>query len=80
MTHADLIIRLFAEHGKISVEEAKFIFEEFRHEFPGPAYLDKELTEAEADEMLSLYRNNQDLLQWMSQVMVQHGRRPLPNA
>jgi hypothetical protein len=80
MTHIDLFIQLIAEHGKISTEEAKFIFEEFRHEFPGPAYLDRELTEAEAPEMLNLYRNNQDLLQWISQVVVQHSRRPLPSA
>lgn len=80
MTHADLIIRLIAEHGKISIEEAKFIFEDFRHKFPGPSYLDRELSEAEIDAMLSLYRNDQNLLQWISQVMVQHGQRPVPSA
>lgn len=80
MTHTDLIVRLIAEHGKVSPEEAKFVFEEFRHEFPSPAYLDRELSEAESESMLSLYRNNQDLLQLISQALVQYGRRPLPTA
>jgi len=79
MTHADLIIQLIAEHGKISKEEAEFIFEDFRHNFPGPAYLDRALSKKEADAMLKNYRNNQDLLRLISQAVVEYGRRPLPS-
>jgi|GEM_PF-5901270 len=80
MTHADLIVQLIVEHGKVSRKEAKFIFEDFRHHFPGPAYLDRELSVKEADAMFKSYRDNQDLLQWISRSVVWFGRRPLPSA
>jgi len=80
MTHADIIVQLISEHGGISLEEARFVFTEFRFDFPGPNCLDDDLTEKEAAAMLNSYRANKSLFDWIAQVMVRHGRRPLPSA
>lgn len=76
MTHADLIVRIIAENDGIPIEKAELIFKEFRHDFPGPDYLDRELSPEEIEIMLNLYRNNKELLQWISQAMAQHGHKP----
>ena len=79
MTHADLFIRLMAEHADISIDEARFIFEDFRSKVPGPEYLDRELNDKEADIMINLYRRDRAVMQLISQVMKAYGRRPLPS-
>ena len=79
MTHADLLIELVAEYGRVSPEEAKFVFESFRSSFPGPEYMDRELSPNESEIMLNLYRKDQKLIEMVSQMMLQYHDR-LPSA
>ncbi len=76
MTHADLIASLIAEKSEIPIEKAELIFKEFRHDFPEPDYLDRELSSKEAEAMLIFYRNNKNLLDWISQVVARHNYKP----
>jgi hypothetical protein len=71
MTHADLLVRLIAQTGNVSTEEASFIFESFRASFPPPEFIDKELTEEEADAMYNYYRANRELMALISQCLIE---------
>ena len=79
MTHADLLVQVISELGRVPEEEARFLFESFRASFPGPEHLDRKLSETEADVMIRLYRENRPLLEWVTEKMTQHHEN-LPSA
>ena len=78
MTHFDAIARVLAETGNVSGDEARIILTSFRHEFPAPDYLDRKLSENEIDITIDLYRKNQSLIKWISQVLAKQNQIPAP--
>lgn len=80
MTHTDILVQIIADHGNVSVEEARFLFDRFRAEFPGPDYLGRELNEKERAAIIRTYHANRALMQWVAAVIESRKDDPLPRA
>lgn len=72
MTHADIFVQMIAEHGHVSLEEARFVFEDFKASFPEPEFLDRELSETESETVIKLYRKDRTLLQLIANMMLRY--------
>ena len=68
-THIDVLTEVIAEHANISLEKARSVMKKFRGKFPPPPYIDRELTEFEVKEMRGFYKQNRELLKWVSEIV-----------